>query len=121
MTPTAPVATTLSLRVGEFVEVRSAEEIMATLDEKGELDNLPFMPEMLQFCGKRLTVHMVAHKLCDTISASGLRWMSDVVHLTGTRCDGQAHGGCQTGCLLYWKEAWLRRVTDDQSSGSGEL
>ncbi len=26
------------------------------------------------------------------------------------RCDGQAHGGCQAGCLIYWKEAWLRRV-----------
>jgi hypothetical protein len=108
------------LRVGDLVEVRSAAEILATLDEKGELDNLPFMPEMLQFCGKLLTVHKVAHKLCDTISASGLRWMSDAVHLTGARCDGQAHGGCQTACLLYWKEAWLRRVLDDQSSASGK-
>src|SRR4051794_17968284 len=26
------------------------------------------------------------------------------------RCDGSAHGGCQAGCRLYWKEAWLRRV-----------
>jgi hypothetical protein len=103
------------------VEVRSAAEILATLDEKGELDNLPFMPEMLQFCGKRLTVHKVAHKLCDTISRSGLRWMNNAVHLTGVRCDGQAHGGCQTACSLYWKEAWLRRVTDDQPCAGNEL
>ena len=26
------------------------------------------------------------------------------------RCDGQAHGGCQAACLVYWKEAWLQRV-----------
>jgi hypothetical protein len=32
------------------------------------------------------------------------------VHLGGVRCDGKAHGGCQAGCLIYWKEAWLRRV-----------
>ena len=36
--------------------------------------------------------------------------MPDAVHLDGLRCDGSAHGGCQAGCLLYWKEAWLRRV-----------
>lgn len=101
----------LGLRVGKEVEVRSAAEILSTLDDKGEFENLPFMPEMLQFCGQRITVHKVAHKLCDTISASGNRRMTNAVHLTGARCDGQAHGGCQTGCSLYWKEAWLRRAT----------
>lgn len=108
------------VRVGELVEVRSAAEILATLDENGELDNLPFMPEMLQFCGKRLTVQKVAHKLCDTISATGLRWMTNAVHLSGARCDGLAHGGCQTGCSLFWKEAWLKPVTADQPSASRE-
>jgi hypothetical protein len=109
-----------ALRVGDLVEVRSASEILATLDKKSELENLPFMPEMLPFCGKRLTVHKVAHKLCDTISASGMRRMENAVHLTGARCDGQAHGGCQTGCSFYWKEAWLKRVTPEEPAvGSG--
>jgi hypothetical protein len=36
--------------------------------------------------------------------------MTRAVHLTGARCDGSAHGGCQTACSLYWKEDWLRRV-----------
>lgn len=100
----------LGLRVGDLVEVRGPEEILATLDEHGELDNLPFMPEMLAFCGQRLTVHKVAHKLCDTISATGMRRMTNAVHLTGARCDGSAHGGCQTACSLYWKEQWLQRI-----------
>jgi hypothetical protein len=100
----------LNLRVGELVEVRSEAEILATLDENGELESLPFMPEMLQYCGQRLTVGKVAHKLCDTISRSGMRRMNNAVHLSGVRCDGSAHGGCQTACLIYWKEAWLRRV-----------
>lgn len=102
-----------TLRVGDVVEVLSAEEILATLDEKGELENLPFMPEMLQFCGRRMTVHKSAHKLCDYINAGGLLWMNTAVHLTGARCSGQAHGGCQTACSMYWKEAWLRRVPPD--------
>jgi hypothetical protein len=103
----------MNLRVGDLVEVRGEEEILATLDERGELESLPFMPEMLRFCGQRMTVHKVAHKLCDTISRSGMRRMERAVHLTGARCDGGAHGGCQTACSLYWKEAWLKRVEPD--------
>lgn len=108
----------LDLKVGEIVEVRSPEEIRATLDENGELDGLPFMPEMLAFCGQRLTVHKVAHKVCDTISRTGLRRMSDAVHLSGARCDGSAHGGCETACSLYWKEQWLRRVEAGEAATS---
>jgi hypothetical protein len=103
----------LGLRIGETVEVRSDAEILATLDGRGELDSLPFMPEMLQFCGQRFTVAKRASKLCDTITWSGLRRMEDAVHLTGVRCDGSGHGGCQAGCLVYWKEAWLKRVDEE--------
>jgi hypothetical protein len=35
--------------------------------------------------------------------------MTNAVHLE-TRCDGQAYGGCQAACLIFWKEAWLKRV-----------
>ncbi|QUQ68426.1 hypothetical protein [Kutzneria sp. CA-103260] len=110
MTQSVTTAPTLGLRVGDLVEVRSIEEILATLDDRGELENLPFMPEMVRFCGQRMTVHKVAHKLCDTISRSGIRKMENSVHLAGARCDGSAHGGCQTACSMYWKEAWLKRV-----------
>jgi hypothetical protein len=46
--------------------------------------------------------------------------MENAVHLTGVRCDGQAHGGCQAGCLIYWKEAWLKRVDEDGQEATGE-
>jgi hypothetical protein len=105
-----PATAAFELRVGDLVEVRSAEEILATLDERGELDNLPFMPEMLAFCGRRMTVHKVAHKLCDALSWTGMHKMTRAVHITGARCDGSAHGGCQTACSLYWKDEWLRKV-----------
>ena len=105
----------LHLRAGEWVEVRSAAEILATLDARGELDGLPFMPEQLAFCGKRLRVDRIAHKTCDTITGQLLgRRMQGCVHLEAARCDGSAHGGCQAGCLIFWKEAWLRRVEPPQ-------
>jgi hypothetical protein len=100
----------LDLRVGDVVEVRSAAEIQATLDENGELESLPFMPEMLQYCGRRLTVYKVANNTCDTMTRSGMHRMENAVHLTGVRCDGSGHGGCQAACLIYWKHAWLRKV-----------
>jgi hypothetical protein len=76
------------------------------------------MPEMLQFCGRRFRVHKLAIKACDTINWSGVHRMDHAVHLAGVRCDGQAHGGCQAGCLIYWKEAWLKRVdADNQEAG----
>jgi hypothetical protein len=97
----------MKYRVGDWVEVLSPEEILQTLDGKGALDNMPFMPEMLQFAGKRLEVSASAHKACDTIDTYHNRRVESSVHL-GVRCDGTAHGGCQAACLLYWKTAWLK-------------
>jgi len=97
-------------KAGDIVEVRSEAEILGTLDADGKLDGLPFMPEMLSFCGRRYRVRARAHKACDTIDWQQFRRMESAVHLEELRCDGSAHGGCQAGCLLFWKEAWLRPV-----------
>lgn len=99
----------LNLRAGDLVEVRSEDEILATLDANGRLDNLPFMPEMLAHCGKQFRVESRSDKTCDTINYHGNRRMYDTVHLAGMRCNGAAHGGCQAACPFYWKEAWLKR------------
>ena len=108
------------MHVGDLVEVRSASEILRTLDEHGRLDGLPFMPEMLQFCGRRFRVQSRAHKTCDTILASGYRRMENAVHLSELRCDGSSHGGCQASCLTFWKVDWLRPVDDSTPSPDTE-
>jgi hypothetical protein len=101
---------TRPLRPGDVVEIRSPAEILATLDENAELDAVPFMPEMLRHAGRRFTVSKRVEKICDTVAGAGSRRMRDTVYLEDLRCDGSAHGGCQAGCRLYWKEAWLRPV-----------
>ena len=101
----------LNLCAGEWVEVRSKDEILRTLDKDGRLEGLPFMPEMFAFAGRRLRVAKRAHKTCDTVFPIRGRRMADAVHLE-TRCNGQAHGGCEAGCLIFWKEAWLKRISD---------
>ena len=102
----------LRLHAGDLVEVRNQEEIFGTLDRSGALDGLLFMPEMLSYCGKRFRVANRADKTCDTVKSSGLRRMTDTVHLEGTRCGGEAHSGCEAACQIFWKEAWLRRIPE---------
>jgi hypothetical protein len=99
---------TFDLKPGDLVEVRSAAEIMATLDVHGKLDGLPFMPEMLAFSGRRLHVSNRADNTC---ALGQPRRIERTVHLKQLRCDGSAHRGCEAGCLFLWKEAWLRPVT----------
>ena len=106
--------TTVSLSGGDWVEVRSREEILKTLDQNGCLEGMPFMPEMFAFCGKRCRVQARAHKTCDTVFPVRGRRVASAVHLE-TRCDGQAHGGCQARCLIFWKEAWLKRAEGSMS------
>jgi len=103
----------LNLKAGDWVVVRSREEILATLDERGRLENLPFMPEMFQYCGQKLRVFKRADKTCDYIQGWSIRRMKDAVHLEGARCDGSGHDGCQAGCLIFWKETWLKRAGDN--------
>lgn len=93
-------------RRGQFVTVRSLDEILATLDSDGKFDGLPFMPEMTPLCGKTFRVHRRAEKTC--VEGVGMRGMKDTVFLEGLRCDGSAHDGCQRGCLFFWKEVWLK-------------
>ncbi|HXH86571.1 MAG TPA: hypothetical protein VNI35_07065, partial [Nitrospira sp.] len=56
-----------------------------------------------------------AHKTCDTVNKTGGRRLSNGVHLD-LRCDGEAYGGCQAACLIFWKEAWLKPASDAGSA-----
>jgi hypothetical protein len=96
---------------GDLVEVLSKEEILSTLDQHGCVEGMPFMPEMLQFCGKQFRVRAVAHKTCDTVHRTGSRRLRSTLHLADLRCDGSAHGGCQAECSLFWKNVWLKPAT----------
>jgi hypothetical protein len=96
------------LRAGDWVIVKPKEEILASLDKDGALDGMPFMPEMLAFCGRRMRVATVAHKTCDPAYKTGGRRLDRTVHLEGTRCNGSAHGGCEAECNFFWKDAWLK-------------
>ncbi len=98
------------LRAGVWVEIRSEEEILSSLDTDASLEKLPFMPEMLRYCGQRFRISAIAHKTCDPAHKTGGRKLENTVHLEGLLCDGASHGGCQAACLLFWKTAWLKPI-----------
>jgi hypothetical protein len=103
------------LNAGDWVEVRSKEEILRLLDSEGRLDRLPFMPQMFEYCGRRFKVSKRAHKTCDTVNGTGGRSLPGGIHLENLRCNGQAYGGCQAACLIFWSEAWLNPAVDTVS------
>ena len=103
--------------VGDFVQIKTWTEIRATLDERGCLEQLPFMPEMVRMCGQRAYVFRCVHRLFDYRKSRRMRHMDGAVLLVGTVCDGSNHGGCEAACHTIWKSAWLQRVerSDDMA------
>ena len=96
---------------GAIVEVRPWLEIASTFDEKRMLEALPFMPEMLRFCGGRFTVSKRVERTCER--RKGQKANSKFVFLGRSHLDGRVHGGCQKACMIFWKTALLREVPHD--------
>lgn len=106
------------LLVGDIVKIHSEAEIRRTLDADGALDGLPFMPEMLRYCGLQFRVFRCVDKINDMNTKTGVRRLRDTVLLEGLRCDGSAHDGCQAECHILWKQAWLQKVSEFKSLGT---
>ena len=110
------------LMVGDRVQVRSFDEIRATLDGANRLDGMPFLPEMLRYCGTEGVVFRRVDKIYDYGGRKDLRRMRNCVLLGTLRCDGSAHGDCEAACYLLWNEKWLKPATDasDTATSSAE-
>ncbi len=108
------------LRTGDLVEVLPAAEVRATLDASGCFEGLPFMPEMASQCGRLHRVATRAERACLYPPRVPFRRLEHAVVLEGLRCDGSAHGGCGLGCMLLWKEAWLRKASTAAVSVRGD-
>jgi hypothetical protein len=100
---------------GDKVVVRAPEEILATLDGQGTVGGLPFMPEMVSFCGKKFRVARRIEKTCVEGHLTRRFPANDVVFLEELRCSGGDHDGCKRGCMIFWKESWLRDASPDES------
>ena len=102
----------LGLRPGELVEVKSIEEILATLGPDRKYKGLLWMTGMRKFCGTR---HRVFKRIENILLETNgeLRKMKNTVILEGVMCDGSEFGDCDRSCFHFWREAWLKRIEED--------
>lgn len=100
----------LDLLPGEFVRVRAASEIAATLvEQRGPV----FEREMLRHCGHSHRVLYRVNRIIDERTGKMLKLRRDCVVLDGIICcglDNRARLFCPRGCYYFWREAWLERA-----------
>jgi len=114
----ANLGETLNLQPGDWVEVRSAKEIFATLDAQDKLKGLRFTREMAKFCGKRFRVYKLLKKIILEATGELRKIKAPTVLLENVFCDGSAHADCDRSCFCYWREQWLRRIPDGSGSNA---
>ncbi|HVX47401.1 MAG TPA: hypothetical protein VHC49_26155, partial [Mycobacteriales bacterium] len=111
----------LDLQPGEMVQVKSREEILATLDENQKNRGLWFDREMLKYCGRRARVLRRVNRIIDERSGRMRVIRSDCIVLEGFVCDGLMDNLCPRAIYSYWREIWLRRITPAATETEGEV
>jgi hypothetical protein len=116
-TPTGspPNVSSKRLKAGDWVRVRSLEEIEATLNHWRQVKGCAFMPELGEYCG---TTQRVLKSMKRFVDERDLRVKksSGIILLDGVMCQGTAEfGSCDRSCFYFWREEWLEKV-DEQSS-----
>ena len=108
-------------QVGQTVRVASERQIMSQLDDRGCTEGLPFMSEMLRYCGQEFPVQRWANSVCIFGDKIRFQKMENSVVLEMPRCCGNAHDGCQMACAFLWHTRWLKShdntiVEEDEGS-----
>jgi hypothetical protein len=104
-------AVSLNLEPGDLVEVKSLDEIKATLNAESKTRGLTFERLMLPFVGRRFIVKRRVERMIDE-ETGRMKELKDTVALEGVTCDGHTRlGGCPREVYHFWREAWLRLVS----------
>jgi len=99
------------LIAGDWVRVRTLEEIEATLDHSRRLKGCSFAPEMAQYCG---TTQQVLKPVARFVDERDLRIVrtKGIVILEGLTCQGMgSFGQCDRNCFFFWRIEWLEKVS----------
>jgi hypothetical protein len=99
----------LDLKPGEMVEVRSAREILRTLDRRGRNRGMAFKAEMFSFCGRRFRVVSRMERRVDERDGLLHDFSNECIILDSVHCEGQ-RSFCSRHNYHYWREIWLNRV-----------
>ncbi len=98
------------LQAGDWVRVRTLEEIEATLNHWRQLRGCTFMPEMAKYCGTTQRVLKPMKRFVDERDLRAKK-SSGIILLQGVMCQGTAEfGSCDRSCFLFWREEWFEKM-----------
>jgi len=106
----------LNLQPGDLVEVKSKEEIVATLDTNCRNRGLLFDREMVSHCGRRARVLRRVNRIIDERTGRMLELTSDSLILEGMYCRGDFNRFCPRSIYGFWREIWLKKVPDQSTA-----
>jgi hypothetical protein len=103
----------LGLASGDWVRVRTPEEIGKTLDGNAAHRGLSFTLEMVPSCGRTYRVRRRVERLVNEQTGKFIELKNDCVSLEGVVCRGHYTSGawfCPREHFPLWREAWLERA-----------
>lgn len=103
----------LALQPGDWVEVKSRDELRPVLTARGRNRGLSFEWEMKGYCGRRYQVRDRVARFIDDRNGRMVELKTDAVTLEGVTCTGDYSARrwfCPRHVYLFWRESWLRRV-----------
>ncbi len=107
------------LQAGDWVQVRSADEIKATLDRWNELKGCAFLADMWQYCGTKQRVLVRMERFLDERDYK-VKKCNGIVLLEGLMCTGTpVFGRCDRRCHFFWREEWLQKISAERSISEG--
>jgi len=108
----ADVVETSSIKAGDLVNVRSLQEIQATLNPWQQLKGCMWMPEMIPYCETTQRVFKRVERFMDEREYR-MKKTRGVILLEGLHCEGTSdYGRCDRSCFYFWREEWLEKVEE---------
>lgn len=100
------------IRPGDWVKVKSKDEIRKILDDREKYKGCMFIDEMDEHCGKTYKVFKVIDYFFDEARQKMCK-SRDTVILDGVVCSGRQRlykVSCDRNCFFFWHLAWLEKV-----------
>ena len=116
--------TSLNLQPGEFVRVKSYEDILHTLDTENMNRGMRFDAEEVPFCGRTYRVRNRVEKFIDERTGKVKTLKTPAVILEGVYCQGRYSSHrmfCPRSIFSWWREVWLERVYDNEQQQTSDL
>lgn len=100
----------LEFKAGEWVRVKSREEIISTLDKFDELKGCAFLEPMYEYCGTVQKVYVKVERFLDERSFK-VRSAKGLYFLENLQCTGtEVFGRCDRRCYYFWRAEWLEKM-----------